>query len=98
MLAPDAPLVFLGAGDGGVADVEADVTAALVDLIGDGREHAAGRTLGATTATPTTRPPVARPRAAAPAYRRPARGVPDLDVAPRLTPRSPRGRSCAAST
>lgn len=36
-LAPEAPLVFLGAADGRVADVEADVTAALVDLIGDGR-------------------------------------------------------------
>jgi LmbE family N-acetylglucosaminyl deacetylase/protein-L-isoaspartate O-methyltransferase len=37
ILAPEAPLVFLGAGDGGVADVEAEVTASLVDLIGDGR-------------------------------------------------------------
>ncbi len=36
-LAPDAPLVFLGASDGRVAEVEDDVTAALVDLIGDGR-------------------------------------------------------------
>lgn len=37
ILAPDAPLVFLGATDGGVADVESTVTASLVDLIGDGR-------------------------------------------------------------
>ncbi|MFC4785245.1 PIG-L family deacetylase [Nocardioides sp. MAHUQ-72] len=37
ILAPEAPLVFLGASDGGVADVEAEVTASLVDLIGDGR-------------------------------------------------------------
>jgi LmbE family N-acetylglucosaminyl deacetylase/SAM-dependent methyltransferase len=36
-LAPDAPLVFFGAADGRVADVEADVTSALVDLVGDGR-------------------------------------------------------------
>ena len=38
VLAPDAPLVFLGAGDGRVAVVEDDVTSALVDLIGDGRK------------------------------------------------------------
>jgi LmbE family N-acetylglucosaminyl deacetylase len=37
ILAPEAPLVFLGASDGGVAVVEAEVTASLVDLIGDGR-------------------------------------------------------------
>lgn len=37
ILAPDAPLVFLGASDGGVAEVEAAVTTSLVDLIGDGR-------------------------------------------------------------
>ncbi len=37
VLAPDAPLVFLGAADGRVSEVEADVTAALVDLVGDGR-------------------------------------------------------------
>lgn len=37
ILAPEAPLVFLGASDGGVAAVEAEVTASLVDLIGDGR-------------------------------------------------------------
>jgi len=37
ILAPEAPLVFLGASDGGVAGVEAEVTASLVDLIGDGR-------------------------------------------------------------
>lgn len=36
-LAPEAPLVFFGAADGRVGDVESDVTAALVDLIGDGR-------------------------------------------------------------
>ena len=37
ILAPEAPLVFLGAGDGGVTDVEAEVTTSLVELIGDGR-------------------------------------------------------------
>jgi LmbE family N-acetylglucosaminyl deacetylase/SAM-dependent methyltransferase len=37
ILAPEAPLVFLGAADGGVAQVEAAVTSSLVDLIGDGR-------------------------------------------------------------
>lgn len=36
-LAPEAPLVFLGAPGGGVCDVEGEVTASLVDLIGDGR-------------------------------------------------------------
>ena len=37
ILAPEAPLVFLGATDGGVRGVEAEVTASLVELIGDGR-------------------------------------------------------------
>ncbi len=37
ILAPEAPLVFLGATDGQVAEVEAEVTSSLVDLIGDGR-------------------------------------------------------------
>jgi LmbE family N-acetylglucosaminyl deacetylase len=35
--APEAPLVFLGAPDRGVSAVESEVTASLVDLIGDGR-------------------------------------------------------------
>ena len=37
-LAPHAPMVFLGASDGGVAAVEAEVTTSLVELIGDGRQ------------------------------------------------------------
>ncbi len=37
VLAPGAPLVFLGAADGEVGKVEAEVTTSLVELIGDGR-------------------------------------------------------------
>ena len=37
ILAPGAPLVFLGLPDGRVEGAEAEVTASLVDLIGDGR-------------------------------------------------------------
>lgn len=37
ILAPGAPLVFLGAADGAVARSQSDITTSLVELIGDGR-------------------------------------------------------------
>lgn len=37
VLAPGAPLVFLGATDGEVGKIEAEVTTSLVELVGDGR-------------------------------------------------------------
>lgn len=36
LLAPGSPVVFLGAPDGGVADVEQEVVAALGEIVGDG--------------------------------------------------------------
>lgn len=37
LLAPGSPVVFLGAPDGGVADVEEEVVAALGEIVGEGR-------------------------------------------------------------
>lgn len=37
LLAPGSPVVFLGAPDGGVDDVEDEVVAALADIVGDGQ-------------------------------------------------------------
>lgn len=37
LLAPGSPVVFLGAPDGGVADVEDEVVAALSEIVGDGQ-------------------------------------------------------------
>lgn len=37
LMAPGSPVVFLGAPDGGVADVEDEVVAALGEIVGDGQ-------------------------------------------------------------